>query len=251
MSSRDSYFDERQIQMLQLDEALPVQRESLEKLQEKSDFEDNFGKYPTEILAAIEGTYFTGLNLGLGKSTGEKFVTEVILNTDNSRVFLPGVVYVDDRAAKDKNTGSERDTNNEARLSDVEETVQRPCAAANYALSRLQPEDLSSQIPTLSASDTDEQFDRTSRRLESKQEKCINPISRDRNLIMVLPNTPAGSERIGKDVLIVLTTCGHLDVTVLAMEHLVRSVDIADILIVDDYSLDGTGIMIHLMINNR
>ena len=68
---------------------------------------------------------------------------------------------------------------------------------------------------------------------------------------MVLPNTSAGSERIGKDVLIVLTTCGHLDVTVLAMEHLVRSVDIADILIVDDFSLDGTGIRSYFMMNKR
>ena len=58
-----------------------------------------------------------------------------------------------------------------------------------------------------------------------------------------LPNTPADSERVGKDVLIVLTTCGHLDVTVLAMEHLVRSLDISDLLIVDDFSLDGTGII--------
>ena len=63
MSSRDSYIDERQIQMLKLDETTSVQRESLEKLQEKSDFGENFGKYPTEILAAMEGTYFTGLNL--------------------------------------------------------------------------------------------------------------------------------------------------------------------------------------------
>ena len=169
ISSRDSYIDERQIQMLKLDEITPVQRESLEKLHEKSDFDENFGKYPTEILAAMEGTYFTGLNLGLEKSTGQKFITEVILNTDNSRVFLPGIVYVDDRRAQGINTLSDSYTNDHARLSDVEENVQSPCAAANYALSRLQPEDLSSQLPTLSASDTDQQVDRASRRLKSKQ----------------------------------------------------------------------------------
>jgi hypothetical protein len=44
-----------------------------------------------------------------------------------------------------------------------------------------------------------------------------------------------------KDTLIVFTTCNHLDMTVLALEYLIHSLDVANLVIVDDFSLDGTG----------
>jgi hypothetical protein len=44
-----------------------------------------------------------------------------------------------------------------------------------------------------------------------------------------------------KDTLIVFTTCNHLDWTVLALEYLKFSLELADLVIVDDFSLDGTG----------
>lgn len=50
-----------------------------------------------------------------------------------------------------------------------------------------------------------------------------------------------GSRNPSKDTLTVFTTCGHLDMTVQALEHLVHSLDVTDLLIVDDFSLDGTG----------
>lgn len=43
-----------------------------------------------------------------------------------------------------------------------------------------------------------------------------------------------------KDTLIVLTTCNHLDTTIFALQYLRDTRDYADLLIVDDYSVDGT-----------
>lgn len=50
-----------------------------------------------------------------------------------------------------------------------------------------------------------------------------------------------GSRTYNKDTLIVFTTCNHIDMTVLALEYLKHSVDVSDLVIVDDFSIDGTG----------
>ena len=38
------------------------------------------------------------------------------------------------------------------------------------------------------------------------------------------------------------TTCNHIEMTVLALEYLKHSVDIIDLVIIDDFSIDGTGV---------
>ena len=43
-----------------------------------------------------------------------------------------------------------------------------------------------------------------------------------------------------RDTLVVLTTCNFLKTTVLVLNHWKRSLDIADLIIVDDHSIDGT-----------
>jgi glycosyltransferase involved in cell wall biosynthesis len=43
-----------------------------------------------------------------------------------------------------------------------------------------------------------------------------------------------------RDLLIVFTTCNLLSMTVLALDYLGHSLDVADLVIVDDHSVDGT-----------
>lgn len=51
----------------------------------------------------------------------------------------------------------------------------------------------------------------------------------------------AGRTADDKDTLIVFTTCNHIEMTVLALEYLKHSLDEADLIVVDDFSSDGTG----------
>ena len=44
-----------------------------------------------------------------------------------------------------------------------------------------------------------------------------------------------------RDTLIVFTTCNHIEMTVLALEYLKHSLETADLIVVDDFSIDGTG----------
>ena len=52
-----------------------------------------------------------------------------------------------------------------------------------------------------------------------------------------------GRSKFSKDTLIVFTTCNHIDMTVLALEYLTHSLDVSDLVVIDDNSLDGTGIV--------
>lgn len=56
---------------------------------------DYFSQYPSEILAAIEGTYLSRQHPE--RESQQNFVTEVILSSDQLRDILPGIVFIDDK----------------------------------------------------------------------------------------------------------------------------------------------------------
>ena len=69
-------------------------KEKLGNLPEQPDY---FSQYPSEILAAIEGTYLSRQKAHPKRESQQKFSTEVILSSDQLREILPGIVFIDDK----------------------------------------------------------------------------------------------------------------------------------------------------------
>ena len=53
-----------------------------------------FEMYPREVLSAMEGTYSSYFNTS--QTAGEGHTIEIVSNTDGTRIFLPGIAYIED-----------------------------------------------------------------------------------------------------------------------------------------------------------
>jgi hypothetical protein len=69
-------------------------KEKLGNLPEQPDY---FSQYPSEIMAAIEGTYLSRPKAHPERQSQQNSITEVILSSDQSREILPGIVFIDDK----------------------------------------------------------------------------------------------------------------------------------------------------------
>lgn len=113
-------------------------KEKLGNLPEQPDY---FSQYPSEILAAIEGTYLSRQKAHPDRESQQTFVTEVILSSDQSREILPGIVFIDD---KDKNiiaTSKEKGT-------------QSTCSVASHLHSNVLIKDLPPELIRIRSSDS-------------------------------------------------------------------------------------------------
>ena len=84
--------------------------EKLGRLQEQPDY---FSQYPSDVLAAIEGTYHSDQDAHAARQSQQKFITEVILSYDQSREILPGVVFIDDKDEVDVSVSASKSPSRE------------------------------------------------------------------------------------------------------------------------------------------
>lgn len=67
---------------------------SIEPAVETTTPDDYFNMYPNEILIALEGSYqSTSRNFD---ETNDQHIAEIVSNNDATRIYLPGIAYIDD-----------------------------------------------------------------------------------------------------------------------------------------------------------
>ena len=151
--SPSAYLEDRELSNVQQKVTAASNRE-LSKGKVEPDY---FQLYRNEVLAAMEGAYSTGFsqnfNAQFDENMQEPHATEIILNSEKSRSYLPGIIYLYDNDETDANKSKDLAAAGELNLAIEKQTLLPSKKIARLQLTNLQIKDLPSELPALFPSD--------------------------------------------------------------------------------------------------